>query len=484
MSQIPANLRVPLVYIEIDNTGASQGLAELQQRIFIPGLATGGCAAIGEPYRVTSDEQAMELWGADSMLTAMVKMARKADPFTEMWGVALTPGGSTAEQPLAIAIDDLTDPIESGMLHLMIGGEPLDYLVEVGDEDRDIAAGIAAQINAGGYPVTAEATDGDVKLTCRWAGETGDDIDVLLNYYPGQQTPAGVVISVKCLEGGSGNPDISEAIAAMGDLWFTAIVMPFTDTANMNALRDELLERWGPVKMIEGIAYCAYRGTMAEAATFGNARNDFLYTSMATNISPQPAYLWAASYAATGARELGVDPARPLQFVTLPGILPVNTSARWELNERNLLLYDGMATHTVGGGDVVQIEREISMYQTNATGAPDDSYLDITTPATLGFVRHATKVRIQRDYPRHKLADDGTKFAPGQPVVTPEIIRDTLLDVFKQLEARALVENFDQYKTDLIVERDDSDRNAVNVISHPDLVNQFRKLAMAIQFKL
>ncbi len=34
-------------------------------------------------------------------------------------------------------------------------------------------------------------------------------------------------------------------IAAMPDEWYNHIMMPFNDTASLNTLRDELLERWG-----------------------------------------------------------------------------------------------------------------------------------------------------------------------------------------------------------------------------------------------
>lgn len=46
------------------------------------------------------------------------------------------------------------------------------------------------------------------------------------------------------------------------------------------------------------------------------------------------------------------------------------------------------------------------------------------------------------------------------------------------------MENFDQYKADLIVERNKDDRNRVDVLSPPDLVNQFRIFAMKIGFVL
>ncbi|WP_432322597.1 phage tail sheath subtilisin-like domain-containing protein [Yersinia enterocolitica] len=102
--------------------------------------------------------------------------------------------------------------------------------------------------------------------------------------------------------------------------------------------------------MVEAIAYTAIRGTHAQTGTWGNNRNDFLITSMGTNIAPQPAYLWAASYAGTAAYSLAIDPARPLQTLALTGILPVAKEVRWDPVERNLHLFDGVATHFVDAG--------------------------------------------------------------------------------------------------------------------------------------
>ena len=154
------------------------------------------------------------------------------------------------------------------------------------------------------------------------------------------------------------------------------------------------------------------------------------------------------------------------------------------MEERNLLLYDGLATFFVDSGGVVRIERAITTYQKNVYGLADPSYLDVNTPATLSYLRYSTRARITQKFPRHKLADDGTRFGPGQAIVTPSIIRAELLALFRELEEKGLVENFDQYKADLIVERDADDRNRLNVLSPPDLINQLRIFAEQIQFIL
>jgi len=192
----------------------------------------------------------------------------------------------------------------------------------------------------------------------------------------------------------------------------------------------------------------------------------------------------AAVNAVIGIGSIARDPARPLQTLVLPGVLPPPPGDRWTLEERNLLLYDGSSTYFVDAGGQVCIERQITTYQTNAYGVDDPSYLDVTTPYTLGYIRYATKARITQKFGRHKLADDGTKFGPGQAIVTPSIIRAELLALFRELEEMGLVENFEQYAEELVVERDATDRNRLNVLGNPDLVNQFTLFAKQIQFIL
>ncbi|HAM3731050.1 TPA: phage tail protein, partial [Escherichia coli] len=334
--------------------------------------------------------------------------------------------------------------------------------------------------------VKDDATD-TVELTVNWHGVTGNGADVRLNYYTGEAFPAGVKVTASAFTGGTGTPEMADAVAAIGPEWFTDIIAPFTDAQSLNTLRDELLNRWGPLKMMEAQLWTAFRGTHGETGTFGETRNDWLISCIGTNLSPHPAWMWAASYGATAAYYLAIDPARPLQTLVLTGILPPARNVRWDMPERNLLLHDGIATHMVDAGDNVCIEREITMYRVNQYGDADVSYLDVQSPATLGRIRYIIKNRFTNRYPRHKLADDDVldSLDAGQPVMTPKLCTAELLDICQtELIPAGLVENFSDYKDTLQVTRDSSDKNRLNFICHPNLVNQLRVLAGLIQFKL
>lgn len=483
-NEIPSNIRVPLCYIEFDNSAAVTGTPPTLHKTLLLGIrASTGQVPAGEPFRITSNNAAEAAFGRGSMLAEMAISFIKANAFADLWALAVDddPDGVRAEGEIA----PVGTVAQTGQIALMIAGTSVRVTVKAGDTAEVMAKKISDAINANDrLPVSAKVSEQVVKLTAKWSGETGNDIDVRLNYYTGELLPLGIDVTITPMGKATGNPDLANAITAFGDTWWNHMVNPFTDTLNLNLMRDELKERWGALKMIDGICWMAKRGTLAQTSSFGLSRNDYLFSTMPTGLSPHPPYLWASTVAAVAVGSLSIDPARPLQTLQLPGILPPSIGDRWQLNERNLLLYDGISTFNVDTGGNVQIERMITMYRENAFGDPDPSYLDVETIATLSYLRYATRVRITQKFPRHKLAEDGIRVSAGQAIVTPSIIKAELLALFTEQEFAGLVEDFDTFKETLIVERDKNDRNRVNVRSNPDLVNQFRTYAHSIQFIL
>ena len=165
-------------------------------------------------------------------------------------------------------------------------------------------------------------------------------------------------------------------------------------------------------------------------------------------------------------------------------VLPAPPKDRFTLKENNLLLYDGISTHMVDAGGTVRVQRLITTYKTNAQGAEDISYLDVNTPLTLGYLRHDFRDYILRKYPRHKLADDGARYGAGQAVITPKVGKAEAVARFRVWEDQGLVEGGEQFKRDLIVERNAGDPNRLDWYLPPDLVNQFRTGGVQIGFLL
>lgn len=481
-SQIPIDIRVPGHYIEIDNTRALQGLSTRPHKILVLGqrLAAGSVAA-GIPTRILSAAQGEESFGRGSMLSAMLNGLKAANSYTDCYAMALDDDGAGVDATGTITIGGAAT--EARTLNLYIGGQRVRVAVASGDTPEDVASALTDAVNAAtDLPVTAAAALAVCTLTAKHAGEAGNDIDIRHSYYLGETVPKGLTVAIVGMAGGSGNPDIAAAIAAMGDEQYDTIIMPWSDASNLTALESELAKRWGPMVQKEGMAFTAGAGSHATISTLGDSRNSPHLCIVGCQQSPTLPWVIAAVVGAIDAYE--PDPARPRQTLTLPGVLAPQEVDRYTLAERNLHLHDGVSTLLVDAGGNVLIERLITSYQTNAFGVEDPSYLDVTTMRTLAYLRYTVRARIALRYPRHKLANDGTTFGPGQAIVTPSVIKAELIALFKEWELAGLAEGIEQFKRELIVQRNSADPNRVDAVIPPDVVNQFRVFAASVQFRL
>ncbi len=481
-NQIPIDIRVPGQYIEMDNTLALQGLATMPNKILVLGqrLATGSVAE-AVVKRILSASQGEDYFGRGSQISNMITALKNANDYTDCYAVALDDDAAGVAATGTITLGGA--PTASGTLCLYIGGQRVRIAVASGAALADIATALAAAINAEtDLPVTAAAVDAVVTTTARNDGENGNYIDLRINYQTGETTPTGLTVTIVAMSGGSGNPDISTALAAIGDEQYHTIIMPWVDAANLTELETMLDDRWGPMIQKEGMFFACAPGSHATATTLGESRNSQFGCYMGAQGSPTLPEVIAAVVGAVDAYE--PDPARPRQTLKLEGIKAPREEDRYTLSERNLHLHDGISTFMVDAGGNVLIERLITSYQTNAFGVEDISYLDVCTIRTLAYLRYTVRARIALRFPRHKLADDGTAFDPGQAIVTPSSIRAELIALFKEWMAAGLAEDIEQFKTNLIVQRNSLDPNRVDAIIPPDVVNQFRVFAASVQFRL
>lgn len=481
---IPIDVRTPGQYLEIDNSKAVKGLPSMNRRmLFIGNKLAAGTAVAATLQRINSPAEAALLFGRGSVLQEMLVAARAANLESDMWAMALDDlGGGTAHTKTVTVTGPATG---SGSVALYMNGYKFTVGVTLNDTATVIATAIAAAIMARlDSPMTAAAVAGVVTLTARHKGVFTNDIDVRVNYYPDEKLPTGVAIVVAAGVVAIGNPDVATALAAISLEAYYTIVTPYNDAANIAKLETELNNRWGGMDMRTGHVFGAVAGTQAALTTFGSARNSPHDTFLGVKNPPQAQYIWTSVLAAVCEFNGAIDPARPFQTLLLPGLMAPALADRFTRQERELNLRDGISTFTVDQGGNVLIERVVTTYQTNASGIDDVSYLDLETKWTVDYMRFAFRARIALRFPRHKLADDGTSFAPGQAVVTPNIIRGELLDVARQLEFVGVLEGFEQFKNDLIVVRSLVDTGRVNAILPPNVVNQFRVFAAAVQFVL
>jgi phage tail sheath gpL-like len=303
-----------------------------------------------------------------------------------------------------------------------------------------------------------------------------------VNHYDGETMPGGVTVAITAMAGGTGTPDLTSALAAVPDEQYLVWLAPYTDAALLTELETELQDRWGPTRQNGGVAFSASGLSHSSVAAIGEARNSEHLSIMGSYGIPNPVWEVAAAVAGQVGGSAAIDPARPFQTLELDGLVAPKLEDRWTDTERNLLLFDGIATARVAPGSRVVIERLITTYQQNDLGADDIAFLDVNSPLTVERLRYDVRQMIALKYPRHKLGDDGKNYAPGQDIVTPKVIKAELIALFREWEEKGWVEAPEQFAQDLIVERNATDPNRLDIRMSPDLMNQLRVVGAQISF--
>jgi phage tail sheath gpL-like len=483
---IPTTTRVPFVFAEFDSSQSAQGPSLMPYRgLIIAQRTSAGTSLANSLTRVTSVAQAQVAAGRGSMGHLMARAWFANNKATELWLglVDDNAAGVAATKTLTVT----GTATATGTLNLYIGGVYVPVAIASGDTNTAVASAINAAVTANlDLPVTSEVSTNVVTLTARNKGTCGQDLNVRLNYQFGESTPAGVSVAIAAGTTGATNPSLSSLIAALGDQWFHIIAHPYTDATSLSAIESELLSRSGPMRTIDGFAFTSAVGSQSTLSTLGDTRNSQfnLIVGQPGENPPRPPCEFAAGLAGAVAYYANIDPARPMQTIPVLGMLPPADADLFNFTERDLLLHDGIATTKAATGGVVQIERLITTYKTNAAGADDTAYLDVSTGLTLMYLRYSFRNQILSRHPRSKLASDGARIGSGQAVMTPSLMKAEAVAWFQQMEELGLVEGLDQFKRDLVVERNASDPNRLDVLLPPDLMNQLIVTAASVQFRL
>lgn len=488
---IPTTLRIPFVFAEFNSSAAQQGPAILAYKGLIVGqkLSTGTATA-DTAVRCSNIDQAIILGGRGSMLHRQALGWFASNKSTELWlGVLADNGAGVAATGTIVVSGPAT---AAGTIALYLGGERITVGVASGDASTAIATAIVAAINANlDLPVTASVGSSTVTLLFRHKGLVGNTYDLRHSYRDGEALPGGVGLTITgmgAVIAGTTNPTLTTLIAAIADLWFNVWTHPYTDATSLSAIEVELLSRFGPTRSIDGLALTSATGSFATLSTLGGTRNSAQSGIIAQpGVTPlTPPMEFAAEAAALVARYGSADPARPFQTLAFSRALPVVETDQFSDDERNLLLFAGIATTKRVAGGVVQLERMITTYRTSPSGATDTAYLDATTLLTLMYIRYNWRNRIRDRYSRHKLASDTAQLPAGQPIITPQLGKGEALLWFRDMEKLGLFEgaSFEQFKQDLVCERNATDPNRLDWLLSPDLINQLIGAAAQIRFRL
>lgn len=485
-NQIPSGNLLPFIYMEFDNTGAVDAPSEMPWAVLLIGQKTAtGTATPLEIVQITADGQGNNLFGDGSMLSREVEAYRSRSGRVPMYCLPLEDDATAVARVATLTYSGTAT--ESGEEVVYIGGKSAKVGVAKDDAAADVVADLVIAINAiSNCPVTASAVGAVLTLTFKNAGAQSNQIQVSTDYR-GEKGAPGLSVVIADATSGATDPDLVTlgVVGILGDNWYQVICQPYQDDTNMDYIDNELTDRWGPIRRIEGIQFTAKNDTFTNVQTWGAGKNSpFTCAINSSNFQTPPEEL-AAEMASEVALAAQIDPARPFQTLDLLNALPPKTSERNTNEENSILLAAGVSTLSVDMvGDTVRIQRALTTYKYSATGATDPSYRNVNTIYTSGYIRFDFRTHMATKFPRHKLASDGANFGVGQAVITPSVGKSEALFKFRQWELAGLVENIEGFKKGLIVERNQSDFDRLDFLMTPDYMNQFRIAGIQVKFFL
>lgn len=489
-SQVYSNIPIFLrggVYVNIDNSRAIGGLFLDAYRLLLCGQKlAAGTATANVPVRVPSANAAAGLFGLNSMLHHMAQRVFDQAPYLEVWAIPQADNGAGVAAVGSVTV--ATAPTGSGTIAFYVGGERCTVGVVAGQTTAQVATAIQAAVAGLVKQYVTAAVDGvntsKVNFTALHKGEAYNFIDLRHSYFRNETLPAGLTLTFVAMTGGTGNPDMTAAIAAFGPGRWAKIAMPYIDTANLTLLENELLTRFGPTVQKEGIAHAFASGNVGTLLALGNSRNSPFVSIGGLKKVPAPPFALAARYAALAADAAIIDPARQLRSLILKNELPPEEGDRLTDAERESLLRDGIATWTIGPDGLMRNERAVTTYQTDPNSVPDPSYRDVESLECLFALRADIRGFVLTNYPRHKLADDGPGIVAGQNIMTPAFMKSALAARGFLWVQRGLIEDYEQFLADLAVTRHPDDVDRLNALIRPNIINNFRTLAAELQFIL
>ncbi|GAN90965.1 bacteriophage tail sheath protein [Gluconobacter frateurii M-2] len=475
--------RVPGFYFNLDNSKANT--ASVARRVLIvaqmvTGTGIAGVATISGGY-----SDAVAKYGASSQCAAMVEAYRKIDTQGELWVLPLA--DEESGQPAVGTFTISGTATSAGTLSLYVGDQLVSVGVAAGDAATTVAANaVAAALNVSGLPVIAKVEAGVVTVTAVNKGQSGNDILLgvsLLGTAGGQAIPAGLSVVASSMQGGTTNPtNLATVLSSQGERVYDLILHPYTDSGSLTAFKnwlDGTSGRWAPTVQLYGHTITAYRGTYGQATAFGQTLNDPHETIMPISDSPSSPLIWAAQIGAQVAISMRDNPALPVTDLALT-VLPPTDAGRFIRDERNSLLYDGLATFTVNDSGTVYIERLVTTYQTNASGVADNSYLDIETLLTAEICMQDMRVNLASQYGRCILVADNTKIPAGAKATTAALIGKAAASRYRWQATQFWVQNPDNFAENLVAEN--AGNGLVKLLLPYDFANQLRVIAGNVQF--
>jgi len=483
----PSNAAASTTFVEQQQVNRGVG-APFTHRVLLLGQYNSGASPTDDqPKRVLTLAQAQSDYGRGSMLARLAEKALLSGAVGyEVWALPLADDNSA--QAAEGTIEVTSAPTESGAVHLTIAGDEVDVAVDGTETADETATAIGDAINADAdLPVTASVSTATVTVTARWAGESGNQIQMFHNLAESDESPAGLDITIDAsLSGGSTNPDVSTALGNLGDTWFSEVVCPYRDDTSVSAVEQAARDRNAPGVKRQFGAFVGWTGTqsalLSELGTAGSRTRNSEWTAyIPVHGSPNTAMEIAASAAGRWARKQAANVGRPVFGDFIPGIRSAQANDL-TYSTRDISVKAG-ASYTMNAGSSVMFGDVCSTRIETNSGVATTKYrfLSDFLPGLQLKINDTEITYGSPPFSQATVIDDG---APGgvPNAVRPKTAKAYAIQLVNRWAQLGLTKNRDDVVDGIVSEIDPTNPGRINVSIPDDFALGLRIMAGLIEW--
>lgn len=484
-NQVSSSAKASKVYVEQEAVNRGGGSPVIPRKLLVLAQYDEATKSPTEDVAqlVLDLNDAWDRYGRESMAAYILKNVFKTRGTIPVYVVPLGEDGAGVAATGTVAITGLATA--AGTLNLYLGGEKISVAVAVGDYPDDVGAAIAAAVTANlDLPVDAVNVTGTVTFTCKWKGASGNQLKLEANMADTDETPTGLTVTVTTMGGvvpGANNPDVTTALAALGDTWYTDVVCPFQDTDNLAALKVAGDERDDAAVNRPLGFFVGYTDTSANYITLLSGLNCEWIVTVPVHGSSTPAMRIAASVAGAWAKWQGATPGKPMKGQTLYGVLS-NTGNDLTLATRETVVAAGGSwTKNQEDGSVTTGDLVTTRITTDV-GAETDDYLFALFIPNLQFKRYALETTfLASPFENAVVLDDGDGPGPTHGV-RPSTVKAYAISLVDDWIARGLSTDRDTIVDNIIAEINSGNAGRIDLLIPDVMTAGLRIVAVKLEW--
>lgn len=502
----------------INIVSATTDVSNSEQKILFIGqkVSSGTATSSTLITDIQNDKSWDTLFGSNSMLAGMIRVARSINTVNRIDAIALDDDGSATAATATIDLAG-TATASGTIVFDIVSSKDYRFSLPVATNDTGtaLASALVNLINANAnIPVTASSSTTTVTLT---ADNKGTEANSFALSYSGSVD--GIVTTLTGFTGGATDPSTTGITDLIGNNRYQAIVSPYA--YGTSYLTDFLDPRFNVTNnILDGVAFVTQTDTVANIKTFANTQNSnslVILSHISANnddlkgsIYVEAPYNISAYFAAIRAFRLtdgtdisdlvtttsALDTLGGVATASLPyfntpfsQLLPCDQSLSLTDTEIEELTDSGASVfqNNVTNSDVI-FGQMVTTYKTDATGNDDISFKYLNYVDTSSNAREYQFNNVKKDFSQSRLTNSSSGLVPYRSIANADLIESAFMGYYSTLSSdsyvltRAGQEPTKFYRDNLSITIDLSTGTAT-VLQKVPLVTQLRNIVSTFQIQ-